>query len=216
MEYMDIAGEFFQRYPALVPLKENFLAAFSVIRESFQQKGKLLVCGNGGSAADSDHITAELMKGFKLERKLPPPEINKFGNSPDYAYITSHLQGALPAISLAAHTSLITALANDVAPDMVFAQQVYGYGVPGDVLFCLSTSGNSGNVLMAAKTARPLGLKVVSVCGYSGGLLKDLSDVCIQLPEHQTAAVQELTLPLYHALCGMLEHFFFRDSPAVL
>ena len=191
------------RYPALQECREQIQAAFVILSESYHCGGKLLVCGNGGSAADAEHIVGELMKGFHSQRPLSPEEEEKYG---EYA---SKLQQALPAISLTQHTALNTAFSNDVAPEMVYAQQVYGYGAPGDVFLGISTSGNSANVVHAARVAREKGLKVLSLTGRSGGELLSISDVCIHVPARETYQVQELHLPVYHALCSMLESEFF-------
>ncbi|MBQ3889457.1 MAG: SIS domain-containing protein, partial [Clostridia bacterium] len=166
--------------------------------------GKLLVCGNGGSAADCEHIVGELMKGFHKKRELP-------ADSPVPADIAAGLQGALPAISLVSQSGLCTAFINDCDPELVFAQQVYGYLKPGDVLLGLSTSGNSANVAAAARTASALGGKTLAVTGESGGRLALLCDVCVRLPACDTAQIQELTLPVYHALCALLEDAFFAS-----
>jgi D-sedoheptulose 7-phosphate isomerase len=170
---------------------------------SFASGGKLLVCGNGGSAADADHIVGELMKGFYKKRSLPAEEASKLG---EYA---RYLQGALPAIALTQHAALSTAFLNDVNPEMGFAQQVYGYGRDGDVLLGISTSGNSKNVCNAVRVAMNLGIKTIGLTGRKGGRLSEISDVCIGVPADITADIQELHLPIYHTLCAMLEELFF-------
>lgn len=181
--------------------------AFDIIRESFASGGKLLLCGNGGSAADCEHIAGELMKGFLLKRPIP----REFSENPALQGEGAYLQGALPAISLTGHPALSTAFANDVNPDMSFAQQVYGYGRPGDVLLGLSTSGNAKNVCHAMRVARAAGMKTVGITGENGGAMKELCDICICLPASETYRVQEFTLPVYHALCAMLEAAFFDE-----
>ena len=192
-----------KRYPMLVGMREEIELVFEMIKDSYEKGGKLLVCGNGGSAADSDHIVGELMKGFYKQRKLPTAEKIRFGEQGE------KLQGALPAIALSQHSALSTAFLNDVDPDMVFAQQVYGYGAEDDVFLGLSTSGNSVNVISAAKVAAAKGMKVIAMTGKDGGAMRELSDVCLVVPAQMTADIQEFHLPIYHALCAMLEDYFF-------
>lgn len=187
----------------LAGMKGEIKQVYEIIKDSYENGGKLLVCGNGGSAADSDHIVGELMKGFYKQRRLSAEEKGRFGEQGD------KLQGALPAIALTQHSAFSTAFLNDVDPEMVFAQQVYGYGKEGDVFLGLSTSGNSGNVISAAKVAKAKGITVIAMTGRDGGKLKALSDVCLIAPARMTADIQELHLPIYHALCAMLEEYFF-------
>ena len=187
----------------LVGMREEIELVFEMIKDSYEKGGKLLVCGNGGSAADSDHIVGELMKGFYKQRKLPTAEKIRFGEQGE------KLQGALPAIALSQHSALSTAFLNDVDPDMVFAQQVYGYGAEDDVFLGLSTSGNSVNVISAAKVAAAKGMKVIAMTGKDGGAMRELCDVCLVVPAQMTADIQEFHLPIYHALCAMLEDYFF-------
>lgn len=189
----------FERYHVLLPLEKKLMYAFSLLRGSFIADGKLLVCGNGGSAADAEHIVGELMKGFLLKR----PHHSEL--------IDERLQKALPAIALTQHSSLNTAFANDVAAELVFAQQLYGYGRMGDVLLCISTSGNAQNCVMAAKTARALGIQVIALTGKSGGRLAKYADVLLNVDAVNTPEVQELHLPVYHTLCAMLEAEFFDE-----
>lgn len=193
-----------ERYPKLEGCREDILKAFLAMEDTFKKGGKLLICGNGGSAADSDHIVGELMKGFRKKRPLSQEKREKLGS------LSDHLQEALPAISLTGHQALSTAFLNDVAPDMVFAQQVYGYGRKNDSLLAITTSGNSENVLNAVKVAKALELKVIGLTGPQGGELKKLADICICVPGESTADIQELHLPVYHALCAMLEDAFFE------
>ena len=189
----------FERYPALNGLKDSVMEAYIALRDSFESGGKLLLCGNGGSAADSAHIVGELMKGFYLKRPLK----DRFPGMP--------LQGALPAVALTEQSALSTAFGNDVDAAYVFAQQTLGLGKKGDVLLAISTSGNSVNVVNAAQVAKETGLKVLSLTGTSGGKLRDISDVCITAPASTPADVQEYHLPIYHALCAMLEAHFFKE-----
>ena len=191
------------RYPQLSCCENAISDAFYVLRDAYRADGKLLVCGNGGSAADSEHIVGELMKGFRSLRPLPEEEAAQYG---DYA---AALQRALPALALSQHTALNTAFFNDVSSELIFAQQVYGYGRPGDVFLGLSTSGNSANVVHAANVAKRKGMKVLSLVGKNGGKLQSVSDVCIMAPATSTPEVQEFHLPIYHALCSMLEAEFF-------
>ena len=192
-----------KRYPMLAGMREEIELVFCIMKDSYEKGGKLLVCGNGGSAADSDHIVGELMKGFYKQRKLPTAEKIRFGEQGE------KLQGALPAIALSQHSALSTAFLNDVDPDMEFAQQVYGYGAEDDVFLGLSTSGNSVNVISAAKVAAAKGMKVIAMTGKDGGAMRELCDVCLIVPAQMTADIQEFHLPIYHALCAMLEDYFF-------
>ena len=192
-----------KRYPMLAGMREEIELVFCIMKDSYEKGGKLLVCGNGGSAADSDHIVGELMKGFYKQRRLPAAEKIRFGEQGE------KLQGALPAIALSQHSALSTAFLNDVDPEMVFAQQVYGYGVEDDVFLGLSTSGNSVNVISAAKVAAAKGMKVIAMTGKDGGAMRELSDVCLVVPAQMTADIQEFHLPIYHALCAMLQDYFF-------
>lgn len=203
-ETKNIYCKLFIKYPKLEICKKSILSAFECINDTYINKGKLLACGNGGSAADSQHIAGELMKGFMLKRELPESEKEKFSESGG-SDIASGLQGALPAISLVGEAALFTAFCNDCSPDLVFAQQVYGLMNENDTLLCLSTSGNSKNVVNAAITAKAKGGKVVSIVGANGGKLSEISDVTIKLPSTVTPEIQEYTLPVYHAICAMLE-----------
>lgn len=199
------------RYPDLSGCRDSIESAFRVLEASFARDGQVLVCGNGGSAADSEHIVAELMKGFALSRPIPSHVRQQLAEaSPDTGvYLADHLQGALRAISLVSQTGLATAFANDVAPDMAFAQQVFGYGRPGDVLWAISTSGDSANVVHAARVARARGLGTLALTGAGGGTLAGCCDVAIRVPATDTPGVQEQHLAVYHALCLALEARFF-------
>lgn len=200
-----------QRYPDLTPIAGDVQAAYDVLAASFRAGGTLLTCGNGGSAADSDHIVGELMKGFELKRPIDAALRERLlRENPDAgAYLADKLQGALPAIALTSNTVLMTAITNDTAGDMVFAQQVLGYGRPGDVLLGISTSGNSANVLNALRVARALDVRTIGLTGASGGAMRDLCDVTICAPSDRTLEIQERHLAIYHALCIMLELEFF-------
>ncbi len=179
--------------------------AFARIEAAFLQGNKLMLCGNGGSAADAEHIVGELMKGFLLQR--PVAEKIFPNGAPDPAL--EKLQGALPALSLNGHPALAAALVNDTDAALIYAQQVLGLGRPGDVLLCISTSGNARNCCLAAQTAKALGISVIALTGEGGGRLAALADCLIAVPERETYRVQQLHLPLYHALCARLEERFF-------
>ena len=185
--------------------------AYRLIEESYLSGGMLLVAGNGGSAADAEHIVGELMKGFKLPRNLDSKYIESLLNV-DHELgriLAKHLQGTLPTIALDGNPALTTAYMNDCEPLLCFAQQVNGYGKTGDTLLAISTSGNSKNILFAAVTARAKGMKVVGLTGARESRLSSFADVCIQVPQTETYMVQELHLPIYHCLCLMLEKRFF-------
>jgi D-sedoheptulose 7-phosphate isomerase len=201
------------KYPDLDACVDDIQAAYELLLHCYTNKGKVLFCGNGGSAADSEHLVGELMKGYLRARPVPPDVRQALSDAfPEQgAYLADHLQGALPAISLVSQTALLTAFANDVAADMIFAQQVYGYGNAGDVLVGISTSGNSSNVLHALRVARTMGLRTLGITGASGGAMNDLCDVTIRVPWEQTTDIQERHLAIYHALCAMLEDEFFAD-----
>ena len=208
LKHVDVLIE---RYPELENQKENILEAYKILKESYANGGKLLIAGNGGSAADAEHIVGELMKGFKLPRKPEADFAEKLveENQELGSVLAENLQGALPAIALDGHPALSTAYMNDCEPLLCFAQQVNGYGKSGDVFLGISTSGNSKNVLFAATTAHAKGMKVIGLTGAKDSKLKDMSDVCIKAPQTETYMIQELHLPIYHCLCLMLEDRFF-------
>jgi D-sedoheptulose 7-phosphate isomerase len=204
------------RYPKLEPVKQEIQKAADRLILCYREGHKVLVCGNGGSSSDSDHIVGELMKGF--ENMRPVEETLKtrlaLAGGERGKYLGEKLQQALPAISLTAHTALITAVSNDTGADLVFAQQVMGYGNKGDVLIGISTSGNAQNVLDAIITAKAKGLTVIGLTGESGGKMKPLCDILIPVPGRSPAHVQELHMPVYHTLCLMVEnHFFTNNEP---
>lgn len=208
MRYIDLLVE---RYPSLESAKNDIVAAYLLLEKSYENGGKLLVAGNGGSAADAEHIVGELMKGFKLSRKPETDFAERLvaENQELGSVLAENLQGALPAIALDGHPALSTAYMNDCEPLLCFAQQVNGYGKSGDVFLGISTSGNSKNVLYAATTAHAKGMKVIGLTGAKDSKLKDMSDVCIKAPQTETYMIQELHLPIYHCLCLMLEDRFF-------
>ena len=201
------------RYPKLIVCRGDIMAAYELLEAAYSNGRKLLVCGNGGSASDSEHIVGELMKEFKLKRKVYSDHAAVLKEiDPELGQtLAEHLQGALPAISLTGHSSLQTAYMNDAVPELVFAQQVNGYRKPGDAFLGISTSGNSKNVLYAAVNAKAKGLKVIGLTGAKENKLMKYADVCIRVPETETYKIQELHLPVYHCLCLMLEDHFFGE-----
>ncbi len=203
-----------ERYPKLSVCKDDIAAAYELMKSCYNNNGKLLVAGNGGSAADAEHIVGELMKGFKKPRKLSKEYADKLisVNSELGKVLADNLQGALPAIALDGHPGLTTAYMNDCEPLLCFAQQVNGYGNAGDVFLGISTSGNSKNVLYAAVAAKAKGMKVIGLTGQKDSKLSAIADVCIKVPETETYMIQELHLPVYHCLCLMLEEKFFEEE----
>lgn len=200
------------RYPQLSDIRHCIYQGYEILADCFQHGGKLLIAGNGGSAADAEHIAGELMKRFKRPRPVAPEFAEKLrAVDPERGdYLARNLECALPAIPLVCHTSISTAYLNDVDGLGIFAQQLFGYGREGDVFLAISTSGNSKNILYAAVAARALGISVIGLTGKSGGELADIADVMIRVPETETYLIQELHLPIYHCLCLMLEERFFH------
>ena len=207
-------GLLIERYPSLSICEEAIVSSYDIMKEAYSNGQKLLVCGNGGSASDSEHIVGELMKEFKLKRRVYKDQAEAMKRiDPELGEILAkQLQGALPAISLTGHSSLTTAFMNDSNPELIFAQQVNGYGKPNDVFLGISTSGNSRNVLFAAVAAKAKGLKVIGLTGQKPCRLAAIADICIQVPETETYKIQELHLPVYHCLCMMLEEHFFGSE----
>ena len=201
------------RYPQLEVCRDDIVKAYYLLLETYRQERKLLVAGNGGSASDSEHIVGELMKEFRLKRKVYAEQADAMmAIDPGMGKaLAENLQGALPAICLTGHSALTTAFMNDANADFVFAQQVNGYGKRDDVFLGISTSGNSKNVCYAAITAKAKGLKVIGLTGAKESKLSSLADVCIRVPETVTYKIQELHLPVYHCLCLMLEDYFFWE-----
>lgn len=202
-----------KRYPELNSCAGEIIQAYEALEASFSAGGKLLVAGNGGSAADAQHITGELMKSFLKKRPLTP-EFEKAMEDVDAELgkeLGGCLQQALPTIALDSHTALSTAIMNDGNPHMVFAQQVNGYGRKGDVLIAISTSGRSRNILYAAVVAKAKGMTVIGLTGEKESRLSQIADICIKVPETECYKVQERHLPIYHALCLMLEEKFFNE-----
>ena len=190
-----------KRYPSLEVCKEDIENALKLMLDTYKNGGKVLVCGNGGSASDSDHIVGELMKGFKSKRYVTDERIAED--------LRCGLQGALPAISLPSQTGVLTAFINDVDPDMMYAQLVHGYAKENDLLIGLSTSGNSKNVVNAARVAKAVGAKTLALTGEKESKLSEICDVCIKVPETETYKVQEYHLPVYHYMCLETEKYFF-------
>ncbi len=208
-----MTNELFIRYPTLLSIKDDIENTAKAIINCFENGGKLLICGNGGSCADAEHIVGELMKGFI--KKRPITDALKKEMKTNYADIDDHilnnLQMGLPAISLPSFTALNSAFCNDVDPELIYAQALMGLGNKNDILLCISTSGNSKNVFAAAKVGKALGLNIIGLTGANGGKLKEISDICITVPETETFKVQELHLPVYHYLCAEIEEYFFND-----
>jgi D-sedoheptulose 7-phosphate isomerase len=211
VENKDLLDELIKRYPQLKGASEQILKAAECITECYRQGKKVLVCGNGGSSSDSDHIAGELLKGFEHKRPLNESLQDQLRSVTGErgAYLAEKLQTGLPAISLSAHTGLMTAVANDIDSSLIYAQQVIGFGIQGDVLIGLSTSGNAQNVLDATIVAKAKGMKVIGMTGETGGRIKQYCDILINVPEKRTSFVQELHLPVYHTLCLMIENHFF-------
>lgn len=204
--------ELTERYPVLKQVEGDIKALYETVRDSYENGGKLLIAGNGGSCADSEHIVGELMKGFVKKRSVPEGMAQglKAVDPERGEKLAASLQQGLAAIALTGHTALSTAFLNDVDGEVIYAQQVYGYGKPGDVLLGITTSGNSENIMYAAVAAKAKGMKVVGLTGRDGGKLKGICDAAVVVPETETFKIQELHLPVYHALCLMLEEHFFR------
>ncbi|ENY91843.1 D-sedoheptulose 7-phosphate isomerase [Hungatella hathewayi 12489931] len=211
MEPMKYLEELVERYPVLDVVKDDVRKAYELLEACYEQGGKLLIAGNGGSCADAEHIVGELMKGFVKRREVSDSFAECLRNADEVrgAELAKKLQGGFPAIALTGHAGLSTAYLNDVDGDLIFAQQTYGYGRPGDVLIGISTSGNAKNVMYAMTVAKALGMKTIGLTGKDGGALKREADVSVVVPETETFKIQELHLPVYHALCLMLEERFF-------
>ena len=200
-----------ERYPVLEKCREDIIKAYLVMEECYTRDGKLMIAGNGGSAADSEHIAGELMKRFKIARTVPAEFAEKLKSVDPVRgkNLAENLERGLMAIPLVAHEALTTAYINDVDGLGVFAQQLYGFGRKGDVFLGISTSGNSRNVMSATVVARALGIKVIGLTGEKGGELAEVADVAVKVPSAETYMIQELHLPVYHCWCLMLEDKFF-------
>lgn len=201
----------FERYPRLAICKSEILDSYAMLERSFVAGGKLILAGNGGSAADCDHIVGELMKSFVRKRRPSDSFLDVLqAVDPDSAaFLSDKLQNGLPAIALPNQTALITASLNDVDGNVLFAQQVLGYGRIDDIFLGISTSGNAKNIIYATSVAKAIGMKTIALTGNTGGRLAKLADSAIIVPETETFKIQELHLPIYHALCLELEERFF-------
>lgn len=204
-------NELLQRYPVLEEISEDIKKAADTIKDCYEKGGKVLLCGNGGSSADCEHIAGELMKGFLKKRPVSREKRSSMKLRAPFIEdeLISKLQCGLPAISLPSMTALNSAFSNDVDPELIYAQSLMALGDEGDVLIAISTSGNSKNICAAAKVAKALGVTVIGLTGKEGGMLGSLSDVCICAPETETFKVQELHLPIYHYICAEVEAHFF-------
>ena len=216
---MNLSEELFQRYPALKVCEDDIFAALALMKETYLKGGKILVCGNGGSCSDAQHIVGELMKGFLLKRPMTEEQKAAFANAlgeEDAEAFAARLQRGIPAIALDGMSALFTAYANDADADYVYAQAVFGYGKPEDLLIGISTSGNSKNIVLAVKAAKALGVRTVSLTGAKESKLSSLSDVTVRVPETETFKVQEMHRPVYHYLCAEVENTFFGEDEAAL
>lgn len=204
--------ELVSRLPHLSPMRTQLEKSFQILYQTICNKGKILIAGNGGSAADAEHIVGELLKNFRLDRRLNKDDIQRLKQTfPDNATeIIDNLNGAIPAISLNGHFSFSTAFANDVNPVYVIAQHLYALGQPGDTFIAISTSGNSPNIVQAVKIAQAFSINTIGLSGENGGNLKDLCDVTLQVPSTETDVIQEMHSPVYHFLCHMLEKHLFE------
>jgi D-sedoheptulose 7-phosphate isomerase len=212
---MNKKEELFLRYPELRVCEADINSALALMTETYKNGGKLLICGNGGSCSDAQHIVGELMKGFLLKRPMTEAQKKAFADAlgeEDAENFASRLQRGLPAISLDAQGALFTAYANDADADYVYAQAVFGYGKPEDLLIGISTSGNSKNVVLAMKAAKALGLRGIALTGAKESKLSALADVTVRVPDTETFKIQELHLPVYHYLCAAIEETFFGEE----
>ena len=210
---MDYIADLIKRYPCMGVCREDLYTADKVLKESFACGGKLLVAGNGGSAADSDHITGELLKSFIKKRHVDKSLLDSLNQIDAEAgsYLADKIQGSLPAIALTNNSALMTASLNDVDGNVMFAQQVNGLGTKGDVFMGISTSGNSKDIIYAMVVAKAKGLKTIALTGRDGGKIKNIADVSIVVPAVETFMIQELHLPVYHALCLSVEEYFWKE-----
>ena len=211
MENTKFIDELILRYPQLIDISYKIEEAAERLIRCYQNGNKVLICGNGGSSSDSDHIAGELLKGFEQRRPLEESVRKQLASASGErgAYLAEKLQTGLPAISLSAHTGVVTAVVNDIDACLIYAQQVIAFGSPGDVLIGISTSGNAQDVIDAAITARAKEMTVIGLTGETGGKLKSFCDIIINVPEKRTSYVQELHLPVYHTLCMIVENYFF-------
>jgi D-sedoheptulose 7-phosphate isomerase len=210
---MNYINELVERYPLLDKNKNDIMMVCETLENCFESGGKLMICGNGGSCADAEHITGELMKGFLKKREISAEQKAQMkGICPEIdSVLLESLQKGLPVIPLDGCSALNTAFANDCNPEFIYAQQVLGYAKTGDVFLGISTSGNAKNVYDAACVAKALGLFTVALSGKDGGKLKGISDISIVVDENETFKIQELHLPVYHAICATVEEYFFKS-----
>ena len=201
-----------ERYPALSVCRADIEKAVELLHNCYVNKGTILLCGNGGSAADAEHISGELLKGFLMRRTPDDATVNKIAEHLGSCEMAAKLQGGIPAIPLTSLSSVLSAFANDVDPELVFGQLVYAFGRENDAFVGLSTSGNSKNVVRAAQIAKAIGIPAIAMTGESGGKLKDICDVTIRVPAKETYQVQEYHLPVYHAICAELEERIFGSK----
>ncbi|MGI5923057.1 MAG: D-sedoheptulose-7-phosphate isomerase [Lentisphaeria bacterium] len=208
-----VLDELLLRYPSLAVCSKAITLAIELVIRAYERDAVVFTCGNGGSAADADHIVGELLKGFVRRRPLPEADREALSREAglDGDYLASRLQCGLRAMSLMSQQSLSSAVANDLGGDLGPAQQLYGMGRRGDVLIALSTSGNARNVALACHVAKIRGITIIGMTGMAGGRLAELADLCIKVPEKETYRVQELHLPVYHALCQAVETFFYDE-----
>jgi D-sedoheptulose 7-phosphate isomerase len=208
---MDYLQQLIERYPRLSPIRPSIIKAFEIMAESFSKQDKLLIAGNGGSAADAQHIVGELMKGFKKRRPVTEAFAERLRSihAESAEYLITNIQQGLPAIALSSHVSLTTAVINDIDGNIIYAQEVSGYGRSGDVFLGISTSGNAKNILYAMISAKAKNLSTIALTGGTGGAIAGYADAAIIVPETETYKIQELHLPVYHTLCLMLEERFF-------
>ncbi|MBN1602341.1 MAG: SIS domain-containing protein [Chitinispirillaceae bacterium] len=207
-----IFDDLFVRYPGLLPIADSVRASFDALKNCYSSGGKVLACGNGGSASDSEHLVGELMNKFNRKRPVSPDfrkRLSSLTGVTSVDYLADHLETPLPAISLVSQTALITAVANDISAEMIFAQQVFGYAQPGDILFAFSTSGNSPNILNAVNVARACNMIIIGFTGENGGKLKEICTITISVPAQKTYIIQEYHFPIYHCLCMMIEEEMF-------
>jgi phosphoheptose isomerase len=214
MNNNNVLNQLCERYPLLVSVKGTISEAAEMIIYSYSQGGKLLICGNGGSSSDSEHLVGELMKSFESERPINKDFAAKLNelHGERGRYLAQKLENGLSAISLSSQTALITAICNDIDANLIFAQQVIGYGSEKDVLIAISTSGNSQNVIDACITAKAMNMKVIGLTGMTGGKMKHYCDILVNIPEKRTAYVQELNLPVLHALSLIIENHFYGNN----
>ena len=206
--------QLFEKYPGLSGLNEVISEAVRAIINCYTREGKLLICGNGGSSADAEHMVAELMKSFEIQRPLEKSFrerlIKLYGKRG--GYLAEKLEHGLSAISLSAHSALTTAISNDTDADLIFAQQVISYGNEKDILIAISTSGNSQNVVDACITAKAMNMKIIGISGKNGGKMKNYCDILIKVPETGTAYIQEMQRPVLHTICRIIENHFYGSS----